>query len=120
MKKNKQLPKQKRHRRILMKIRGTLERPRLLVKRTLKNIAAQLIDDTQGKTIFSLTTKNKDYKGVTATAGNVKSAVIFAELFAKKAKEKGFTKIKFDREGNLYHGRVKAFADTLRKTGMEF
>jgi len=120
MKKNKKLPIEKRHRRILMKIRGTPESPRLLIKRTLKNLAAQLIDDTQGKTIFSLSTKNKDYKGITPTAGNVKSAVIFAELFAKKAKEKGLTKIKFDRAGNLYHGRVKAFADALRKAGMEF
>jgi len=70
--------------------------------------------------LFSLSTKDKLTKHKFPKAGNIKSSELFGELFAQKAKEKGFTKIIFDRAGYLYHGRIKSFAEALRKGGMEF
>lgn len=99
---------------------GTPEKPRLVVHRSLKNISAQLLDDTVAKVLFSLSTKDKSIKLKFPSAGNIKSAELFGELFAKTAKEKGFSKVIFDRAGYLYHGRIKTFAEALRKGGMEF
>jgi len=110
----------KRHKRIAQKIRGTPERLRLAAHRSLKNMSASVIDDTQGKTVFSLSTTDKEIKQKFPYAGNVKAAAFFGEVFARRAKEKGIIKIVFDRSGYLYHGRVKAFAEHLRKGGLEF
>lgn len=110
----------KRHRRIRVHMSGSSERPRLIVHRTLKNISAQLIDDIKNVTIFSLSTFDKVAKQQFAKAGNVKAAALFGEAFAKKAKEKGIVRVVFDRAGYLYQGRIKAFADALRKGGLEF
>lgn len=110
----------KRHKRIKMKMSGTPEKPRLVVHRSLKNISAQILDDTVGKVLFSLSTKDKALKQKFTSAGNLKSSVLFGEIFAKSAKEKGISKVIFDRAGYLYHGRIKCFADALRKGGMEF
>jgi large subunit ribosomal protein L18 len=110
----------KRHKRLKMKMWGTAEKPRLVVHRSLKNISAQVLDDTIGKVLFSLSTKDKALKQKFASAGNLKSSELFGELFAKEAKEKGYSKVIFDRAGYLYHGRIKSFADALRKGGMEF
>lgn len=99
---------------------GTSQMPRLVVHRSLKNISAQVLDDTTGKVLFSLSTKDKALKQKFTSAGNIKSSEAFGELFAKEAKEKGYSKIIFDRAGYLYHGRIKIFADALRKGGMEF
>jgi len=110
----------KRHKRIKIKMFGTPEKPRLLVHRSLKNISAQILDDTEGKVLFSMSTKDKTLKQKFTSAGNVKSAEAFGELFSQTAKEKGFSKVIFDRAGYLYHGRIKSFADALRKGGMEF
>ncbi len=103
-----------------MALSGTKERPRLILRRSLKNIYAQIIDDTKNTTLFSLSTLDKEIKQKFSSAGNLKTAEFFGEVFARKAKEKGITLIVFDRAGYLYHGRVKAFADALRKGGMEF
>ncbi|MEI6831276.1 MAG: 50S ribosomal protein L18 [Candidatus Omnitrophota bacterium] len=110
----------KRHKRIKMRMLGTVEKPRLVVHRSLKNISAQVLDDTTGKVLFSLSTKDKVIKQKFVKGGDLKSAVLFGELFASQAKEKGYSKIIFDRAGYLYHGRIKAFAEALRKGGMEF
>ena len=99
---------------------GTQEKPRLLVKRSLNNLFAQVIDDTRNKTIFSLSTQNEEVKEKFSSAGNIKAAEFFGGVFARRAKEKGVSKVIFDRAGYLYHGRVKAFADALRKAGLEF
>lgn len=99
---------------------GTTQRPRLVVHRSLNNISAQMVDDTQNKTLFSLSTLDKEIKQKFKSFGNIKAAEFFGEVFAHRAKEKGITKIIFDRAGYLYHGRLKAFADSLRKGGMEF
>jgi large subunit ribosomal protein L18 len=110
----------KRHKRIKMRMSGTLEKPRLVVHRSLKNISAQVLDDTTGKVLFSLSTKDKALKQKFAKGGDLKAAVLFGELFALTAKEKGYSKVIFDRAGYLYHGRIKSFAEALRKGGMEF
>jgi large subunit ribosomal protein L18 len=110
----------KRHNRIKLRITGTKERPRLVLRRSLKNLCAQLIDDTQKQVMFAYSTVNKELKQKSGNFGNVKSAQVFGEAFAKKAKEKGFGRVVFDRAGYLYHGRVKAFAEALRKGGLEF
>jgi len=103
-----------------MRMMGTKIKPRLVVHRSLKNISAQVLDDTVGKVLFSLSTKDKSIKQKFTSGGNLKSAELFGELFAQLAKEKGVTKVIFDRAGYLYHGRVKNFAEALRKGGMEF
>ncbi len=120
MKKKKELERLKRHRRIRMRMFGTDQRPRLIVHRTLKNISAQVLDDSKNKTLFSLTTSAKELKENFAYAGNVKAAGLFGEVFAKRAKEKGINKVVFDRAGYLYQGRIRAFAEALRKAGLEF
>jgi len=103
-----------------MKMHGTPERPRLVVHRSLKNLSAQVIDDTKKKTIFSYSTLAKEIKQKFPSGGNIKAAEYLGQLFAQKAKEKGITSIIFDRAGYLYHGRIKVFAESLRKGGLEF
>lgn len=103
-----------------MRVCGTAERPRLVVRRSLKNICAQLVDDTVAKTILSSSTMDKEVKQKFAYGGNIKAAGFFGEVFGRRAKEKGVNKIVFDRAGYLYHGRVKIFAEGLRKAGLEF
>lgn len=110
----------KRHRRIKLRMLGTLERPRLVLRRSLKHLTAQAIDDTQNKTVISFSTHDKTMRSKFTSAGNVKAAQVFGEAVAQRLKEKGFSKIIFDRAGILYHGRVKTFADALRKGGLEF
>lgn len=88
--------------------------------RSTKNIHVQLIDDTQAKTLLSLSSTAKDLKGKIPYGGNVKAASLLGETFAKEAQAKGIKKIVFDRGGYLYHGRVKALAESLRKGGLEF
>jgi len=110
----------KRHNRIKIRMLGTMEKPRLVVHRSLKNFSAQILDDTTSKVLFSLSTKDKALKLKFTNAGNLKAAEDFGQLFAQSAKEKGYSKIIFDRAGYLYHGRIKSFAEALRKGGMEF
>ncbi len=109
-----------RHSRIRKKSFGTAERLRLCVHRSLKNFYAQIIDDDQGKVLFGMSTLAKEVRSKIKDAGNIQAATQFGETFAQKAKEKGFTKVCFDRGGYLYHGRIKAFADGARKGGLEF
>lgn len=116
----KELLRAKRHCRIRLKMQGTKDKPRLVVKRSLNNLAAQVIDDTENRVLFSYSTANKEVKQKIPNSGNLKAAVAFGEVFAKLAKEKGISKIIFDRAGYLYHGRVRGFAEALRKGGLEF
>jgi len=120
MKDKKILLRLKRHRRIRLHMQGSGQRPRLIVHRTLKNFSAQIIDDTKNKTLFSLTTLDKEVKQKFTAAGNVKASEFFGEVFARRAKEKGITQIVFDRAGYLYQGRIRAFAEALRKGGLAF
>lgn len=116
----KELGRLKRHHRIRRDIRGTKEKPRLSVHRSLKNLFIQLIDDVEGKTLYSLSTLDKDFIAKSKNGGNVKAAEILGEIFAKEAQAKGIKKVVFDRGGYLYHGRVKALAEAARKAGLEF
>ncbi len=120
MKNKKELSRLKRHQRIRLRLFGDAIEPRLIVRRSLKNLYAQLIDDVGKKALFSLSTLDKEIKKVCTSAGNIKAAQLFGEAFAALAKEKGISKIVFDRAGYLYHGRIKAFADALRKGGLVF
>ena len=102
--------------RIRRKVSGTTERPRLAVFKSLKHIYVQVIDDSTGKTVVSASTREKD-----ATKGaNAAAAKAVGALIARKAKDKGVTKVVFDRGGYLYHGNIKALADAARENGLEF
>jgi large subunit ribosomal protein L18 len=105
------------HKRIRRKVAGTQERPRLAVFRSLNHIYAQVIDDAQGHTLVAAASTEKDLR---KTGGNVAGAKQIGKLLAERAKEKGITKVVFDRGGYLYHGRVKALADAAREAGLEF
>jgi large subunit ribosomal protein L18 len=105
------------HQRIRRKLRGTPERPRLAVYRSVAHIYAQVIDDTAGKTLVSASSVDKGGK---TNGGNVAAAKAIGKLVAERAKEKGIGKVVFDRGGYLYHGRVKALADAARAAGLEF
>lgn len=107
----------RRHNRLRNKITGTAERPRLLVKRSLKNISAQIIDDTVGKTLVAVTSACKSFNEY---GGNIAAASNIGEQIAKLAAEKNITSVVFDRGGRQYHGRVKALADAAREGGLVF
>lgn len=115
---NKQLMRQKRHKRVRAKIQGTKKIPRLCVFRSNKHIYAQLIDDTSGKTIVSAS--DIKLKGKKKLKGKTQVAHEIGKLIAKNALEKNIEKIIFDRAGYKYHGRIKAIADGARESGLKF
>jgi large subunit ribosomal protein L18 len=110
----------KRKKRVRGHLKGTLERPRLNVFRSLKHIYAQAIADTTGKTLASASTMSPELKESFRYPGNVEAAKKVGELIAKKCLEKGIQKVVFDRNGYLYHGRVKALAEAARTSGLIF
>jgi large subunit ribosomal protein L18 len=112
--------RKRRHVRVRRKIAGTTARPRLNVFRSTKHIYAQLIDDAKGITIVSASTVDPELKGSVAHGGNVEAATKVGELVAKRAIEKGYKEVVFDRGGYLYHGRIQALADAAREAGLEF
>jgi len=105
------------HKRIRRKLAGNTERPRLAVYRSTAHIYAQVIDDSQGKTLVSASSVDKGGK---TNGGNVAAAKAIGKLVAERAKEKGIKSVVFDRGGYQYHGRVKALADAAREAGLEF
>jgi large subunit ribosomal protein L18 len=104
------------HRRIRRKVRGSTERPRLAVYRSLNHIYAQVIDDERGQTIVSASTAEKDLRG--GTGGNIEAAERVGRTIAERALAAGVTSVVFDRGGYLYHGRVKALTDAARAAGL--
>jgi large subunit ribosomal protein L18 len=116
----KQIARIKRQRRVRTKVVGSSQRPRLAVNKTLANIFVQLIDDQARKTLLSASTLDEKIKGAHIYGGNVKAAAMLGELIARLAKEKGISKIVFDRRGRPYHGRIKVLAESARKAGLEF
>ena len=106
------------HTRIRKKVKGTAERPRLAVFRSLNHIYAQLINDEQGVTVCSASTVEKG--AGTGNGGNIDAAKTVGKLIAERAKEKGITQVVFDRGGYIYHGRVKALAEAAREAGLQF
>ena len=107
-----------RHDRVRTKVIGTSEVPRLNVFRSNGNIFAQIIDDSCDKTLVSASSIDKELK--LENGGNIDAAVKVGELLAKRAKKAKITTVTFDRGGYLYHGRVKALADSARENGLEF
>ena len=106
------------HTRIRRRVRGTQERPRLAIFRSLNHIYAQVIDDERAVTIASASTVEKDLRGT--SGGNVEAAQRVGRAIAERAIAAGVEQVVFDRGGFRFHGRVKAFADAARKAGMEF
>jgi large subunit ribosomal protein L18 len=106
--------RERRKMRIRQKISGTSEMPRLSVFRSAKHIYAQVVDDVAGKTVAHASTLSKDVKAEASEAKKV------GEAIAKALIAKGISKVVFDRNGYLYHGRVRALADAARKAGLKF
>jgi large subunit ribosomal protein L18 len=109
-----------RHLRIRRVVKGTAERPRLAVFRSLSHIYAQLIDDTAGRTMVAMDSRSAQFRERLATGSNVAAAKLVGELVAQKAKERGISQAVFDRGGYQYHGRVKALAEAARAAGLKF
>lgn len=110
----------RRKRSIRKRISGTPECPRLTVTKSLRYISAQIIDDTTGRTIASASTKEKELKKNDKTNNNVECAEVIGKAIGERAKAKNIEKVVFDRNGYIYHGRVKAFAEAARKSGLQF
>src|SRR5215470_657603 len=104
------------HTRIRKKVRGSAERPRLAVYRSLNHIYAQLIDDASGKTLATASTTEKGFSG--KTGGNIEAAKYVGKAVADRARQAGIESVVFDRGGYLYHGRVKALIDATREAGL--
>jgi large subunit ribosomal protein L18 len=108
--------RERRHKRVRKQIFGTAERPRLVVFRSNRGIAAQLVDDVEGKTLAAASWLDK--RG--AKGGKQDQAAEVGKLLAQNAKKAGVQRVVFDRGGYLFHGRVKALADAAREGGLEF
>ncbi|TNE35038.1 50S ribosomal protein L18 [bacterium] len=113
--------KARRKRSIKSKIRGTADTPRLSVFKSLNNIFVQLIDDNSSKTLVSASTIDKEIKSQGSSDMNkTQKSILVGKLIAERALEKNITKVRFDRNGNLYTGRIKALADSAREGGLQF
>jgi len=112
----------RRAERVRKKIMGTSERPRMCVRRSLKHIYAQIIDDNNGKTIVQVGSRGKEFSQKTSGKELTKTDIskMVGEMLAVMAKEKGVTSVVFDRKGYLYHGRIKALAEAARSNGLVF
>lgn len=122
--KSNDLKKKRRLRRKLSvrkEISGTADKPRMTVTKSLKHIYAQIIDDEAGKTLASASTLNKDVaEKITPKTNKIEKSKLVGAAIAKLAVERNIKKIAFDRNGYLYHGRIKAIADAARENGLEF
>jgi len=110
----------KRKMRVRKKINGSSERPRLCVFRSSKHIYAQIIDDTKGATLVAASTLAPEYKQMEAAKGKIGNAQRVGALLAQRAKAQGISKVVFDRNGYIYHGRIRALADAAREAGLDF
>jgi large subunit ribosomal protein L18 len=110
----------RRHDRIRKKLAGTADRPRLVVHRGAKNITAQIIDDGKGITLAAAASFDQSLRAKVKYGGNIEAAKAVGEQIAKLAKEKSVTKVVFDRGGYIFHGRVKALAESARQNGLQF
>ena len=121
----KKLARRRRQARVRKKVTGTSDRPRLCVFKSTKHIYCQLVDDLHGRTLAAASSLSaifqEQVQGVeSASGGNVAGAKLVGKLVAEQAFAKGVTRVVFDRNGFIYHGRVKALADGAREAGLEF
>ncbi|GHU99417.1 50S ribosomal protein L18 [Bacteroidia bacterium] len=118
------LNKKERRERVKMRIRkivsGTAENPRMTVFRSNKQIYVQFIDDLKGVTLAAASSSDKEVAGQTKGLNKSQVAALVGKLAAQRATEKGITSVSFDRNGYLYHGRVKTLADAAREGGLKF
>lgn len=113
--------REKRKKRVRKKVRGTPESPRLTIYRSSKNIYAQIIDDISCKTLVDASSMSKDATDeIRKKGGNREGAALIGKMIAERAIKSGIKKVVFDRNGFLYHGRIKALADAAREGGLEF
>jgi large subunit ribosomal protein L18 len=113
---NNKIKRKLRNRKKLQKV--SINKFRISVSKSLNNLSAQIIDDKQKKTLVSVSSCEKEVKD--KKVKKMEKSNLIGEILAKRAKEKNITDVYFDRGENKYHGRVKAFAETLRKNGMKF
>lgn len=109
---------ERRIRRVRKKVRGTPERPRLAVSRSLRGIYAQIIDDVSGRTLCAVSSRDKEL-GLTR-GGNVAAARAVGEALGRRARSLGIERVCFDRRGRRYHGRIRALAEAAREAGLVF
>ena len=112
--------RKRRHMRVRAKVIGTTARPRLCVFRSLKNIHAQVIDDSTGNTLVSASSLDTDIKSKITGKKKTEIAEQVGSLVAQRALDKGIKQLAFDRGGCKYHGRIKALAEAARKAGLDF
>jgi len=110
----------RRKKRIRKKVFGHTERPRLTIYRSASHMYAQIVDDVDGRTLVAASTLSPELKGHEGHRGNIEAAKAVGRLVAEKAKAAEITRVVFDRNGFLYHGRVKALADAAREAGLDF
>ena len=110
--------KARRHFRVRKRIRGSAERPRLVVTRSTRHISAQIVDDTKGHTLVSASTLDASLRGIEGDKSALAAKV--GTLLAERAKSAGVSKVVFDRGGNKYAGRIAALAGAAREAGLEF
>jgi len=120
LRKEKELARKRRKKRVSAKVRGTPERPRLCVFKSSRHIYAQVIDDTQGHTLAATSTLGSELTGKLPGPGKLEAAKLVGMLIAEKTMAKQVQKVVFDRNGFLYHGRVKALAEAAREKGLDF
>lgn len=109
-----------KHKKLRQRFSGTPECPRLAVFRSNNHMYAQIIDDTEGLTLVSASTTQKDVKGALEKTNNIEAAAHLGKVIAEKAKEKGIEQVVFDRGGFIYQGKVQALADAAREAGLKF
>ena len=112
--------RKRRHQRVRRKVIGSGERPRLSVFRSMKHIYCQIINDVDGTTLASASTMSPEIREQVKDGGNVKAAEIVGKKIAEEALRKGISKVVFDKGGYKYHGRVKALAESARKSNLSF
>ena len=117
---NRRQARQKRQVRVRRKVQGTAERPRLSIFRSARHIYAQIIEDASGRTLVAASTVNKGVADGESYTGNAEAAKAVGAAIARQALEKNITQVVFDRNGFLYHGRIKALADAAREAGLSF
>ena len=111
--------REKRKKRMRKKIQGTKSRPRLCVYKSIQQIYAQLVDDSENKVVTGISTLHKELKSALKSGGNIEAAKKVGEAIGKKAIDMGITQVVFDRNGFKYHGRIKALAESAREAAPE-